>query len=171
MMKCDICKAKEATVHLTEIINKKMTKLHLCEECAKEKSQEMEEHFGLADLLSGLADLVPMTPNKKERRQEIAIKCPFCGFTFENFRKMGRLGCPKCYNTFKEQLNPLLRRIHGADAHLGKVQTKKVTVRNKQTLITELKASLEKAISSEDFEEAARLRDQIRALEKQGTKK
>ena len=56
-MTCDICGKKEATVHLTEIVNDKMTKLHLCEECAKEKGAEMEEHFGLSDLLAGLTDL------------------------------------------------------------------------------------------------------------------
>ena len=59
-MLCDVCHAKEATVHLTEIINNKITKLHLCEQCAREKSEEMEEHFGLADLLSGLADFAPV---------------------------------------------------------------------------------------------------------------
>ena len=56
-MQCDICGKKEATVHLTEIINEQITKLHLCEECAKQKGAEMEEHFGLANLLAGLVDL------------------------------------------------------------------------------------------------------------------
>ena len=84
-MKCDICHSNEATVHLTEIINNNVTKLHLCEECAKEKSQEMEEHFGLADLLSGLADLAPVVEKKESAGP--AIKCPACSFTFQNFRK------------------------------------------------------------------------------------
>ena len=58
-MLCDVCGKKEATVHLTEIINNNVTKLHICEDCAKEKGAEMEDHFGLSDLLAGLTDLGP----------------------------------------------------------------------------------------------------------------
>jgi protein arginine kinase activator len=163
-MKCDICHANEATVHLTEIINNKMTKLHLCENCAKEKSQEMEEHFGLADLLSGLADLAPIVETE-EKISGPGMKCSSCGFSFQNFRKMGRLGCPKCYATFKDQLNPLLRKIHGSDTHIGKMPSKKEVVRDKAALVVDLKQALAKAIGAEEFEEAARLRDRIRAIE------
>ena len=171
-MKCDACKMKDATVHLTEIINNKVTKLHLCEECAREKSHEMEEHFGLADLLSGLTDLVPPSlPGEKEKTSEINIKCPSCGFTFQNFRKMGRLGCPACYGTFKEQLSPLLRKIHGTDTHTGKMPAKKEVLRGKSEAISDLKTKLEKAIRLEEFEQAAALRDRIRVLERKGKKK
>ena len=69
-MQCDVCKKIEATVHLTEIINNKVTKLHLCEQCAKNKSQEMEEHFGLADLLSGLADLAPIAEKEEQEKAQ-----------------------------------------------------------------------------------------------------
>jgi len=171
-MKCDVCNANEATVHLTEIINGTVTKLHLCEKCARSKSQEMEEHFGLADLLSGLADLVPVVEKKKEKTfPEVTVKCKTCGFTFQNFRKMGRLGCPVCYTTFRAQLNPLLKKIHGSEIHVGKVPTKKEVTRDKEALLAELKIRLEKAIKNEEFEEAARLRDQIRALERRRIKK
>ncbi len=170
-MKCDICHKNEATVHLTEIINNKVTKLHLCEQCAREKSAEMEEHFGLADLLAGLADLVPSAGNiKQSAAAETKLKCPSCGFTFQDFRKMGRLGCPKCYDTFKMQLSPLLKKIHGSDAHIGKIPVKSETVRNKASLLSELKAKLDTAVKAEEFEQAARLRDQIRALGGKGKK-
>ena len=163
-MKCDICHNKDATVHLTEIINNNMTKLHLCEQCAKEKSEEMEEHFGLADLLSGLADLAPVV-EKEEKIKGPSIKCSNCDFSFQNFRKMGRLGCPKCYTTFRSQLSGLLRKIHGSDTHMGKAPVKKETVRNKKARLDELRFALEKAVQREEFEEAARLRDQIRERE------
>lgn len=166
-----MCHKNDATVHLTEIINNKVTKLHLCEQCAREKSAEMEEHFGLADLLSGLADLVPVMDEKEKVAQETGLKCPSCGFTFQNFRKMGRLGCPKCYDTFKIQLSPLLKKIHGSDTHIGKMPVKKEVIRNKQALLSDLKAKLEAAIRAEEFEEAARLRDRIRALDKKGEKR
>jgi len=164
-MKCDICRQRDATVHLTEIINNKMTKLHLCEHCAKDKSQEMEEHFGLADLLSGLADLAPIVEKEEKVAAGPTIKCTNCGFSFQNFRKMGRLGCPKCYDTFKNQLSPLLRKIHGSDTHVGKMPSKKEVARDKGVLVDDLRHGLERAIKQEEFEEAARLRDQIRNLE------
>lgn len=161
-MQCDICKKKEATVHLTEIVNDKMTKLHLCEDCAKEKGSEMEEHFGLSDLLAGLTDLgSTIEPEAME-----IIKCQTCGFTYQDFKKVGRLGCGDCYETFKSQLAPLLKRIHGADRHVGKVPIMiGKTVKDTKTL-QDLKMKMEKAIQTENFEEAARLRDQIRELEK-----
>ena len=169
-MVCDVCHKNEATVHLTEIINNKVTKLHLCEQCAREKSAEMEEHFGLADLLSGLTDLVPSAGKEEKVAQEASLKCPSCGFTFQNFRKMGRLGCPKCYDTFKIQLSPLLKKIHGSDAHIGKMPLKKEVVRDKAVFLAGLKAKLEAAIKMEEFEEAARLRDRIRTLDRKDKK-
>ncbi|MFA5146184.1 MAG: UvrB/UvrC motif-containing protein [Candidatus Omnitrophota bacterium] len=161
-MLCDVCGKKEATVHLTEIVNEKVTKLHLCEECAREKGTEMEEHFGLNDLLAGLSDLGAVT----EPEVVESIKCPSCGFTYQDFRRVGRLGCSECYDAFKKQLAPLLKRIHGTDRHAGKVPlTAGKTVHDTRN-IQELRMKMEKAIQAEDFEEAARLRDKIREFEK-----
>ena len=160
-MLCDVCGKNEATVHLTEIMNKKMVKLHLCEDCAKEKGTEMEGHFGMSDLLAGLADLGA----NLEPGDMIAIKCPACGFTYQDFKKVGRLGCGDCYEAFKKQLDPLLKRIHGANRHIGKVPLMVgKTVKENRTL-QDLKVRLEKAIRAEDVEEAARLRDSIKALD------
>lgn len=161
-MLCEVCNKKEATVHLTEIINDKVTKLHLCEECAKEKGSEMEEHFGLSDLLAGLADLgATIEPEVME-----TIKCNSCDFTYQDFKKVGRLGCSECYESFKKHLAPLLKRIHGTDRHVGKVPlTVGKTVKDMRSL-QELKVRMEKAIRAEEFEEAALLRDKIRECEK-----
>lgn len=161
-MTCDICGKREATVHLTEIVNDKMTKLHLCEECAKEKGAEMEEHFGLSDLLAGLADLGAGIESEIGSK----VKCSACGFTYSDFKKVGRLGCGECYEAFKKQLGPLLKRIHSADRHVGKVPLSAgKTVSDTRTL-QDLRLKMEKAIQFEEFEEAARLRDQIKELEK-----
>lgn len=163
-MKCEICGKLEATVHLTEIVNDKVTKLNLCEACAKLKGNEMEEHFGLNDLLAGLADIGQTV--KPEAAQ--SIKCPSCGFTYQDFRKVGRLGCGDCYEAFKKELTQLLRRIHSADRHVGKVPVMVgKTVKDAQT-IQELRMKMEKAIQTEEFEEAAKLRDKIKEMEKSG---
>ncbi|MBI4335561.1 MAG: UvrB/UvrC motif-containing protein [Candidatus Omnitrophica bacterium] len=167
-MICDICGKNEATVHLTEIINNEVTKLHLCEECAREKAAEMEEHFGLAELLAGLADFGVQL----ESDQVTKLKCQNCGFTHMDFKKIGRLGCGECYNTFKNNLAPLLKRLHGSDQHFGKAPIKAQKAVKIRDDAQELKARLQKAIEREEFEEAAKLRDQIRELEKKmGNKK
>ena len=161
-MLCDICNKNPATVHLTEIVDEQMTELHLCEECAKAKSIEMEQHFGLADLLAGLNDF-----GKTQDDKEFAkIKCSNCGITYENFRKGGRLGCSECYNSFKKYLIPLLKRIHGSSQHVGKAPVGALGGNKQSSELQELKEALKKAIKDEEFEEAVRIRDRIRELEK-----
>jgi protein arginine kinase activator len=161
-MLCDICGKNPATVHLTEIVDDQMNELHLCEECARKKSQDMEQTFGLSDLLGGMADVT-----KPEKDKEAAlVKCPNCGLSYADFKKIGRLGCGECYNAFKKYLVPLLKRIHGSIQHIGKSPEKFAKGLKKTLDIEELRNKLQRAIEQEAFEEAARLRDQIKQLEK-----
>ncbi len=163
-MVCDICGKNNATVHLTEIIDDQMAELHLCEECAKQKSEQMEQQFGLSELLAGMAEFVKPAQTK----EDVSLKCKKCGLTYMDFKKIGRLGCSECYNAFKKYLVPLLKRIHGSNQHLGKIPGKesKGGIKKKADIET-LRDNLKKAIVREDFEEAARLRDQIKEIEKQ----
>jgi protein arginine kinase activator len=164
-MLCDVCGKNPATVHLTEIIDEQMNELHLCEDCARNKSAAMEQQFGLSDLLAGMVDF--QQPSSKED-EAVTIKCPSCGLTYADFKKIGRLGCGECYNVFRKYLAPLLKRIHGSNQHIGKNPTKAkpgVRLSKNKTGLPALKDQLQKAIQDEAFEEAARLRDQIKALE------
>ena len=164
-MLCDVCAKNPATVHLTEIIDEQMNELHLCEDCARHKSVGMEQQFGLSDLLAGMADFEK--PSSKEE-EVVTIKCPSCGLTYADFKKIGRLGCGECYNVFRKYLAPLLKRIHGSSQHIGKNPAKAKAAAKfskKKTGLPELKNQLQKAIQEEAFEEAARLRDQIKAME------
>jgi len=162
-MLCDICKKNQATVHLTEIIDEQMTELHLCEECAREKSMEMEQQFGLGDLLAGLSDLGKTNVEEKEAMK---VKCSVCGLTYDDFRKIGRLGCSECYDSFRKHLAPLLKRIHGASKHYGKAPLALAKPQKARSELEELRMKLQKAIEKEEFEEAARLRDKIKESEK-----
>lgn len=161
-MLCDICGKNQATVHLTEIIDNQMTELHLCEECAQKKSAEMESQFGLSDLLAGLAEFEKPVAEK----EAVSVKCPNCSLTYADFKKIGRLGCGDCYLAFRKYLGTLLKRIHGSSLHFGKTPHKGVAVKGEAVTVETLRLELQKAIDSEAFEEAARIRDQIRALEK-----
>ena len=163
-MLCELCKQSQATVHLTEIVNDQMTELHLCETCANQKGAQVESHFGLADLLSGLADF-----GKPQEPEEVTARaCSACGMTYEDFRQAGRLGCAGCYATFKRSLGSLLKRIHGSPIHIGKSPMRLIKpAKTSKSELLELKRKLERAITQEAFEEAAKLRDQIRQLEQQ----
>jgi len=162
-MLCNICGKNQATVHLTEIIDEQMNELHLCEECARQKSVAMEQQFGLSDLLAGIADF-DEKPGK-ESEALVALKCPNCGLSYADFKKIGRLGCGGCYTAFSKYLGPLLKRIHGSTQHTGKSPLKATQGVKKNIDAQELRIRLQKAIESEAFEEAARLRDQIREIE------
>jgi len=166
-MQCDICNKKKATVHLTEIIDDQMSEKHLCEECARKKSVQMEQQFGLADLLAGLADFGKSTKEEKETQE--SAKCTNCGMSYDEFRKFGRLGCSQCYESFKMHLGTLLKKVHGSNHHLGKTPTK-ILPSEKKIIedLQELKIQLAQTIQVEDFEKAAEIRDKIREIENKG---
>ncbi len=187
-MKCDKC-PKKATVHLTEIVDGKAAEMHLCEDCARDQSQHMEQQFGLADLLAGLTDFGKHVPEV----QKEALLCPACGLSYEDFRKFGRFGCAKCYVAFTAHLKALLKKIHGSNVHLGKklvmdapggtVKLSAGSGKEKATAdaapavsekmilsvnVETLRLKMRQAIEKEDFESAAVLRDQIREMEQKG---
>ena len=167
-MTCDLCSKNEATVHLTEIVDDQTRELHLCESCAREKGATAASHFGLAELLAGLADFgTKFEPGTKPK-----VTCSQCGMTYEDFRKSGRLGCGGCYETFHRFLAPLLKRIHGSTQHVGKtpVVAGSAPVEPPDSL-AQLKERLKTAVAQEAFEEAARLRDRIRASETKSKRK
>lgn len=175
-MLCDECAKNKATVHLTEIINDQVTKLNLCEGCAKQKGSDVEQHFGIADLLAALSDIeqpavTPAGLAGSTAPAPAKSKCSQCGLTYEDFKKIGRLGCGACYASFKASLTPLLKRIHGSNQHMGKspspISLKELKISTKIHDELELaKTELQKAIKKEEFEEAAALRDKVKFLEK-----
>jgi protein arginine kinase activator len=156
------CKQNPAKVHLTQIVGDKMQKVDLCEECAKQKGVNDPAGFSLADLLLGLG-----------ASQEIStaedVKCPNCGFTQADFKKAGRLGCSLCYNTFAEGLEGLLKSMHKGVKHVGKVPVALRQSRDLSDRLKNLQKKLDKAVNAEDFEEAASLRDEIKATRDQIT--
>lgn len=169
-MLCDECGKLKATVHLTEIVNEQITKLNLCEVCAKQKGSDAEQHFGIADLLAALSD-VEAGPQSVSGPAANRLKCAACGMAYDDFKKVGRLGCGECYNAFRVNLAPLLKRIHGAVQHMGKSPTPGLVKEQKnlsklQDDLNAAKQELQKAVKKEEFEEAAALRDKIKSLER-----
>lgn len=162
-MKCESCGDNEAVVHLTQIENNEMNVVHLCEVCAAEQGLETPSTptgLPLADFLSEMGESSPSRATAPDAR------CPFCGLTFAEFREAGRLGCPQCWSAFETHLQGLLRRLHGATHHIGKVYLPPdPTASEREKRLEALRRRLERAVELEDFERAAELRDEIRTFE------
>ena len=158
-MLCQKCNKEVATVHYTEIRGDEMIEKHLCESCAREKglSNPLKEiKFTIKDFLEGMLET---------EKVEDTPACSACGMTYSRFKELGRLGCSECYNTFVSSLRPLFRRIHGANRHVGKSPLSDEARANQLHQIRLLKQKLNQAVSDEDFETAAQLRDKIRQIE------
>lgn len=164
-MYCEHCKQRPATLHFTKIINNEKTEVHLCEQCAQEMGEinAMFTPFSITDLLSSFLEV--NKEGQKKIYNEQSLKCKQCGFTFNDIKKTGRLGCGHCYVIFKEQLMPILKRIQGRTEHSGKVPRKTGGQIWLNREIKRLKRELSKAVADEAYERAAQLRDEIRELE------
>ena len=166
-MQCCVCKEKPATVHLTQIVGDKMQKLDLCEDCAKAKGINDPTSFAMADLMLGLGASQELDTSAVGEE----LKCPRCGFSQADFKKSGRLGCPECYQTFAEGLTGLFKSMHKGSRHVGKAPEALRKSRETGDRIKLLQKKLNKAIETEDFETAAVLRDEIKAITDQSTEK
>jgi protein arginine kinase activator len=179
-MKCDVCE-KEATVFLTQIINGQMTTVNLCEACSKAKGVTEETGFGLAEAF--------LTPTHRAEDSMGAV-CDACGFTASQLKKIGRMGCPECYATFREGLDGLLRNMHKDTRHVGKrpqgkaaalpqlLARQRAAVVRKEPATTpppapaappvdvnKLRADLDLAVKEERYEDAAKLKAMIERIQ------
>lgn len=151
-------------MHLTQIIGDKMQKIDLCEECAKTKGVNDPAGFSFAELLMGMGKSQDDEPSTGAENE---LRCPNCGFSQSDFKKSGRLGCAECYTTFSEGLEGLLKTMHKGTKHLGKIPHALRQNRDLAERLKLLQKRLDKAISTENFEQAAVLRDEIKALKAQ----
>jgi protein arginine kinase activator len=161
-MQCEVCGKAAATLHYTEIVNSKMTELHMCTRCAEQKGVHGSEKgkLAIADFLAEMVDEVSTAEDKIGH-----VQCPKCGMYYSSFRETGHLGCAECYAAFRQSLRPLLRKIHGEPRHLGKAPQQDGTRYERRREVQRLHEELERAIGREDYERAATLRDSIRTLE------
>lgn len=176
-MLCERCKKNEANYHYRENVNGTERVYHLCTDCAEalEKSGELKGQGKdlLADLFFGGNDLNTMfaslfAPSHKDiqgaQRAVEKTKCTLCGATFDELAREGKAGCPKCYEVFAEELEQSIIRIHGRTTHTGKEPVKYREKNENKRRIAKLEAELREAIKTENYERAAELRDEIKAL-------
>lgn len=169
-MLCQNCSQNEATTHIKQIINGEKTESHLCEKCAKELGYgSFFENFSLSipNIFSSFFGDTPLAlvSEKSER-------CEKCSSSFSDIIRTGMVGCSDCYEKFYDKLHPSIQRIHGRAKHAGKcaniIEAKKVKTEPAQKTteekIEELQKEMQLAIERQDFERAAVIRDNIKAL-------
>lgn len=187
-MLCQKCNKNKANVKYTEIINGEKKEMMLCEECSHELGLDninfsMPIDFssffgGLLDDEYNSKDFMPLFQTVKE------LKCSNCNMSYDDFINQGKLGCEECYNVFSNKIDNILKRLHGDNKHLGRKALKNDIgahdcarkaeesvganyVRpQKETKLEQLQKDLKKAIAEERYEDAAKIRDEIKKLDK-----
>lgn len=154
-MLCEKCKKNNATTILTTIVGAKSVTLNICGECAFKAGYS--NIFGEFSLNHIMPDL--------ERAVNYEVHCSRCNSTFNEILARGKLGCSECYNVFKVELLPTIENIHGKAYHVGKRPIKYQQNENTENSLDSLKKQIDQAISAQDFEKAAVIRDEIKKLE------
>lgn len=157
-MQCELCQENEAAVHLTQVMEGNVKKLHLCHECAAQSGFNIDSALSLTDVLFGMGAPEATDAGAPEKT------CHACHMRRADFRKTSRLGCPSCYETFAEELNPLLTGMHHGPAHTGKISQGAAQALADSRSVAALQQQLQEAVRNENYEEAARLRDMIRKV-------
>ena len=142
-MLCERCKKNMATVHYSQTINGEHREYNLCPACAQEE--------GLSGM--SLFNLFPLSVKTTEK-----LHCPTCGSSLDFYERNGRFACPDCYTSFGDSVDAILKKIHGSSRHKG-------DMKSVPSELDTLKSKLKEAVENEKYEEAAKLRDKIKAIE------
>lgn len=164
-MLCQNCGKHEATTHIKRIVNGESTEAHLCADCAKSLGYSgafSDFGFSFSDMLSSLFE-----PAAIGALSNSVLRCEKCGSSFNDIVKSGKVGCSNCYETFYDKLMPSIERIHGRTRHEGKIANGS-PAQKKNAKVEALKEQLQAAVNMQDYETAAKLRDEIKELEQGG---
>ena len=165
-MICQHCKEKNATHHYRLSINGKKIESYLCDLCAKNLGLEQDWHasvpFALPDIFSGYFTAPAPAQHSLEEKA-----CPLCHSSLEDIQSSGRAGCPQCYEVFDSAFVPYLQKVHGATRHVGRMPQGLAGVIGIRRRREELEEKMRVAIARQEFEEAAALRDELKALKQE----
>jgi protein arginine kinase activator len=166
-MTCQQCETREAVILLKKVEGGEVRVLHLCERCAAERGVPAGEEAAKTPLGAFLAAMGSDVAADSPLTSGAALaECAECGATLQDFRRTGRLGCAHCWATFEGPLRGLVRRVHGATHHVGEFYVRPgAEPMDPAALIRRLREQLALAVSGENFELAAELRDRLRGLE------
>ena len=166
MQYCTNCKKSIATIHILDLKEGSIVEQkHLCANCADQSGMVQQKvpplKLGSAEMLDLIGSLKGEAPTGKAG----GAACPACGLSVAEFKVRGRMGCSHCYEVFRSALIPVLERVHDATCHRGRVPGRGTNPPSPANILADLRQKLAQAIDQENYEEAASLRDQIRAAE------
>ena len=187
-MLCENCGKNEANVKYTQIINGVKKEMRLCEECAKEQGITNIDFSMPINFSSFLGDMFDEYNESNFLPQIVnnnSLKCKKCGLTYDEFINTGKFGCENCYNTFLDKIDYLVKNLHGSTRHIGRktkyIKSNESKIKNNNKIeekilnksegeseerkIDELKRKLKEAIKDERYEDAAKIRDEIKKIE------
>lgn len=160
-MICDVCKKNQATSHVRSVVNGELTEMWLCSNCAKEMGYN--SFFG--DMASDFSSFLGSFLGDGLPSRTSATRCTKCGSSFAEIARSGKVGCPQCYTEFYNELLPSIRKIHGNTEHTGKTASMAGPKAQIAGKLEKTKEELAKAVKAQNFELAAKLRDEIKELE------
>ena len=162
-MLCEKCGKNNATTHIKTVVNGVVREQNLCSHCAAEEGYTGIGHNSLAGMLASMLGEV-----SSPYLASTETKCPVCGASFSDIAQTGKVGCAECYKTFKNELLPYLKRVHGSIKHSGKIPSRApLMVKPETETVDSLKLELNRLVSEENYEQAAVIRDKIRKLEEE----
>lgn len=163
-MNCERCGRREAAVKYIEVEDGVKRTRWLCEVCAAEEGAQVPDQAEPFDALEVPVFLDAEPSGSRDDPADQLPPCPACGTRFSSLQGQGLLGCSACYEHFRAELNQILRRFHRAATHVGKAPRARGARAERRLRVAQLRGQLDAAVTAEDFETAARLRDEIGAL-------
>ncbi len=162
-MICDVCKNKNADISVEQSIGSNVKHIFLCRDCAKKWGLEMfPENLDIS-----ITKLLNKYDKNKKNEELNYLSCPYCGKKLSEIQKDKKIGCINCFLCFKSEITNILRKVKTNIKYTGKVQNAVPKEFSQKLSILELKQKLQKALNAEEYEQAALLRDELKALEKQ----
>lgn len=160
-MKCEKCGVNTATTHIKSIVNGVLKEIHLCPVCAAKQGYGDISNMNFAGMLASMfGDNLQISNGMKDK------KCPVCNQTFSQIAKSGKVGCAECYKTFKSELLPYIKRVHGSTVHIGKIpNSAPLIVKPETPTVEDLRLELNRLVAEEKYEQAAVIRDEIKRIE------
>ncbi len=167
MQYCTACQKSIATIHILDLQNGSIVEQkHLCSKCAEQSGMVQQKAHTLKMGSAEMLDLIgSVKMQETEPGKERGTCCPSCGLSAAEFKVRGRMGCPRCYEVFRGSVVQVLERVHDATCHRGRAPGQGANPPENSNLLAELRQRLATAIADENYEEAAALRDKIRAAE------
>lgn len=156
-MVCDLCHKNEAIFFVEQTSNNEKVKLKFCADCVKERGFSTDPE----NISKAITSIFSEIFGAKKINE---LLCPVCGARRSNIKR-GLVGCPECYEIFKDDIIDYMKRKNIYGEYLGLMPKRISNFRSALTDRIVVQKKLEKAIQDEDYEKAAFYRDYLHAIE------